>query len=185
MCSLQITSYFTLHPISLSLYNEWFCCLEKISFDTRGNKVRCGSGSTLIVGDNDGHDHIVSNRYGWSAHNCQHDNRKTGLVLYPYNTAYKNVVLLLCERCYGYDSAGGTQHNQLQKWYYDIYTTSKTFRLASGFSRKLDGSLGFNSYSQNAAGAYTDNSNTMNDIEQNIVRKVVTGQLDSYSANCQ
>lgn len=92
------------------------------------------------------------------------------------------MVLLICESCYGYNSAGSTQHNQLQKWYYDIYTTSKQYRLASGFSLKVDGSLGFNSYSQNAAGPYTDNSNTMNDFEKDIVRKVVEGQLDSYTA---
>jgi hypothetical protein len=156
--------------------------LERMSFDTRQNNVLRQPDGKLIVRDNNGQDHIVSNRYGWSAHNCQHDDRKTGLVLYPYNTEHKNVVLLLCESCYGYKSTGSTQHTQLQKWYYDIYTTSKQYRLASGFSRKSDGSLGFNSYSQNAVGPYTGNSNTMNDFEKNIVRKVVQGQLDSYTA---
>ncbi|CAF1426713.1 unnamed protein product, partial [Rotaria sordida] len=95
--------------------------------------------------------------YGWSEHNCSCKGRKTGLVLYPYDIEYKNIVLLVCENCYGYqEKKDGTQHEQLEQWYYNIYGKSKQYRLASGFSMKDDGSLGFNSVSKNGRGPYTD-----------------------------
>ncbi|UJR17245.1 hypothetical protein I4U23_004140 [Adineta vaga] len=145
-------------------------------------RINRENNGNLTVTHRNGTRYPISNRYGWSSHNCKCPGRKTGLVLYPFDTDYKNIVLLVCENCYDYQRNGGTQHDQLLRWYYRIYGDSKRFRCVSGFSQKVDGSLGFNSYSQNTTGYYTDNINTMSQLEQEIVRKVVHEQLHSYEA---
>ena len=150
---------------------------EDLLHQVRINRENNGD---LTVTHQNGIRYPISRRYGWSSHNCNCPGRKTGLVLYPFDTKYKNTVLLVCENCYGYRVNGDTQHNQLLQWYYNIYGKSKQFRCVSGFSQRADGTLGFNSYSQNTTGFYTDNINTMGDIEQRIVRKVVKEPLYSY-----
>lgn len=154
--------------------------LEKPSDRTCQNGMSRGQDGTLIVIDTEGQKHIISNRYGWSTHNCQCSGEKTGLVLYPSNTAYKNIVLLLCESCYNYQPNAGLRHQQLTQWYYDMYGTSKQFHLVSGFYVKADGSLEFNTWSQRGPGLYTDNTNQMNACEQDVIRRVINGKLDSY-----
>ena len=139
-----------------------------------------GQDGTLTVIDTKGQKHVISNRYGWSTHNCQCSGEKTGLVLYPSNTAYKNIVLLLCGSCYNYQPNAGLRHEQLMQWYYDMYGTSKQFHLVSGFYVKADGSLEFNTWSQRGPGLYTDNTNQMNACEQDVIRRVINGKLDSY-----
>jgi hypothetical protein len=126
----------------------------------------------------------ICNKYGWSTHNCLCPGSKTGLVLYPTDLQYKNIVLLVCAKCYNYDaSKGTTQHEQLEKWYYDIYGTTKSFRFTTGFSLKADGSLGFNSSSKNSTGSsYHTTDRTMEKFEQDAVTKVVKSKLDSYDA---
>lgn len=146
--------------------------LRAANFRRRGNK--------LILQDNNGQEHEVSNRFGWSVHNCQHSGTKTGIVLYPENSNYKNIVVLVCESHYGHRSGSGSQHNQLHNWYYGLYGESKQFRLVSGFALRQDGNLGFNSWSKNSGGPYTNNHNEMSDVEKEVVRKVVEGKLDSY-----
>ncbi|CAF1604834.1 unnamed protein product [Didymodactylos carnosus] len=136
----------------------------------------------LTVTNTSGNKYPLSKRYGWSTHNCSCRGGKTGLVLYPFVTKQKNIVLLVCESCYGYRSNKGTQHRQLLEWYYGIYGDSKQYRCVSGFSQKGNGELGFNSMTLNAAGRYTDNTREMGELEQDIVRIVVNGQLESYIA---
>ncbi|CAF3172511.1 unnamed protein product, partial [Rotaria sp. Silwood2] len=140
-----------------------------------------GWDGSLRAKNKNGQQHLVSNTYGWSSHNCSCQRRKTGLVLYPIHTSYKNIVLLVCENCYGYTQNGGTQHEQLHQWYYRIYGDSKQFRFVSGFSLKDDGSLGFNSYSQNAVGPYSDGTREMGSMEEAAVTAVVRGKLDRYT----
>lgn len=138
------------------------------------------SGGNLTLQNHNGQQHKVSNRFGWSVHNCQHGGPKTGLVLYPANSNYKNIVLLVCERHYGYQKGLDSQHEQLHKWYFSLYGESKQFPVVSGFALKADGTLGFNSLTFNAKGPYTDHQKEMGVLEQNIVRVVVEGKLDSY-----
>ena len=139
-------------------------------------------GGNVVATRTTGEAHIVSNRYGWSVHNCQHSGEKTGLVLYPKDTQHKNTVLLVCEKHFGYQRGHGTQHQQLEAWYYKIYSKSKDFSLVSGFSQKPNGSLGYNSVSMNAVGPYSNNHNAMGVFEQNVVQKVVKGRINSYKA---
>jgi hypothetical protein len=94
-------------------------------------------------------------------------------------------VLLVCEKCYSYRQERGTQHEQLLKWYYDIYGDSKQFRCVSGFSLKDDGSLGYRSLSQNARGPYTDETREMGSLEQRAVKEVVKGKLKTYELKNQ
>lgn len=139
-------------------------------------------GGNVVATRTTGVAHIVSNRYGWSVHNCQHSGEKTGLVLYPKDTQYKNTVLLVCEKHFGFQRGHGTQHKQLEAWYYKIYGKSKDFSLVSGFSEKANGALGYNSGSMNANGPYSNNHNAMGAFEQNVVQQVVKGRLNSFIA---
>jgi hypothetical protein len=157
--------------------------LDKPSSDPCANGIGGGQHGTLTVTDTKGGKHMISNRYGWSGHNCLCSGLKTGLVLYPRNTKFKNVVLLLCDNCFNYKPTAGKRHEQLMQWYYDMYGALKDFRLTSGFYSKVDGSLEFNSWPQNGPGLYTDNINQMNICEQDVLRKVINGQLDSYTAS--
>jgi hypothetical protein len=154
--------------------------------DDGGNRLSSndikGVGRNVVATRSTGEAHIVSNRYGWSAHNCQHSGEKTGLVLYPKDTQYKNTVLLVCEKHFGYQSGHGTQHKQLEVWYYKIYGKSKDYCLVSGFSERANGALGYNSWSMNAYGPYSNNHNAMGAFEQNVVQKVVNGRINSYKA---
>ncbi len=154
--------------------------LEKVSDDTYRNVSNPELDGTTIVADTKGQQHVVSNRYGWSFHNCKHRGPKTGIVLYPTDIKHKNIVLLVCDQHFGYQPNAGTRHDQLLRWYYGIYRESKQYRLVSGFSLKDDESLVFNDWSRNGRGPYTDNINQMDAFEQDVVRRVVTGQLDSY-----
>ena len=123
----------------------------------------------------------VSSRFGCSTHNCRCRKSKTGLVFYPTHITHKNVVLLVCERCYGYKSGGKTQHQQLADWYFGIYGKSKSFAFVSGFSQKENGELGFNSSSMNCGEShYHTKDRAMGELEQKIVRKVVRDKLESH-----
>jgi len=159
--------------------NEFILFLD---YKFRAATVEKVNGNQLSVTDKSGQKHTIANRFGWSVHNCDHDGSKTGVVLYPTDTKHKNTIILRCETHYGYTSSSHrTQHQQLHDWYYTRYANSKSFRLASGFSVKNDGSLGFNSWSLNTVGPYTNNQREMSSLEQDIVRKVVTGKLDTYT----
>lgn len=134
----------------------------------------------------DGRITLLCNRYGWSEHNCNCKKSKTGLILYPIDRNYKNIVLLVCQDCYGYKSGQGTQHEQLCKWYYGIYGDSKAFALVSGFAQKDDGSFGYNSSTYNEKIMYGDvdygdGKRYMNELEQRIVQEVVTNKRHSYN----
>jgi hypothetical protein len=162
----------------------WFL-LDKQLVDSCTNGIIGSDGQhgTLTVTDTRGQKHVISNRYSWSSHNCRCSGPKTGLVLYPRDIMYKNIVLLLCDSCFDYQSRVGTRHEQLMQWYYDMYGPSKQYRLASGFYSKADGSLEFNSWPQNGPGLYTNNINQMNVCEEDVLRRVINGQLESYTAS--
>ena len=132
--------------------------------------------------DTQGQNHLVSHRYGWSGHNCLCSNIQTGLVLYPTNTRFKNIVLLLCDTCFDYYPGSGNRHEQLMRWYYDIYGATKQFSLVSGFFVQSDGTFQFNSWEQQSPVLYTESVNKMDGCEQDIIRQVVNGQIDSYAA---
>jgi hypothetical protein len=123
----------------------------------------------------------VTSRFGWSTHSCSCTDSKTGLVLYPKDVQFKNIVLLVCEKCYGY-TRQKTQHEELADWYYGIYGDSKSFSFTSGFSQKKNGELGFNSSSMNCCSSsrYHTIDRQMGELEQKAVRQVVHGQLNSY-----
>ncbi len=121
-----------------------------------------------------------SKRYGWSTHNCSCNSSKTGIVLYPNDTKHKNIVLLLCRKCYGYKENGDTQHQQLLNWYYGQYGDSKQFRTATGFCQRENGELGYNSITLNEKNEYGLRSKEMLPFEQNVVKIVVDGKLNSY-----
>lgn len=128
---------------------------------------------------------ILCNRYGWSEHNCPCDDSKTGLILYPKDMKFKNIVLLVCQNCYGFQQGNGTQHEQLCKWYYKIYGDSKSFALLSGFARAKDGSFKYNSSTYNQKlmygnVEYSDGNRIMNELEQKIVQEVVINKHRTY-----
>ncbi len=133
-----------------------------------------------------GEKRVLSNRYGWSEHNCSCKNSKTGLILYPTNTQFKNIVLLVCQNCYGFQDGNGTQHEQLCKWYYKIYGDSKTFALLSGFAQLENGTFKYNSSTYNEKLMYGnleygDGKRLMNELEQKIVQEVVTNKQRTYN----
>ncbi len=99
------------------------------------------------------------------------------------NLNHKNIVRLVCENCYGYRKSQGTQHQQLADWYFGIYDDTKSFIFTSGFYIKEDGQLGFNSNTFNASSScpYRTTNRKMGQLEEDIVRQVVQGKLDSYS----
>lgn len=129
---------------------------------------------------------ILCNRYGWSEHNCSCKNSKTGLILYPTNPQFKNIVLLVCQNCYGFQDGNGTQHEQLCKWYYKIYGDSKSFALLSGFAQLENGTFKYNSSTYNEKLMYGnleygDGKRLMNELEQKIVQEVVTNKQRTYN----
>lgn len=85
----------------------------------------------------------LSNLFSYSIHNCSCKKAKIGLVLYPKDNQIKNVILLVCDQCYHYKIENGTQHNQLETWYFNIYKDSKSFQFKAKFSQNEDGSLYF------------------------------------------
>ena len=126
----------------------------------------------------------VSARFGCSTHNCRCKGSKTGLVFYPKDLIHKNIVLLVCENCYGYKQGQETQHQQLATWYYGIYGKSKTFSFVSGFAQKADGKLGFNSGSMNVDQTqYHTTDRAMGDFEQKVVQQAVDEQSQSHEKN--
>lgn len=141
--------------------------------------VQEGPGNVYAIRHEDGVRDEISSRFGWSNHNCSCNASKTGLVLYPTNTRYKNVVLLVCESCFGYQDGAGRQHQQLLNWYYRIYGDTKQYQWVSGFSQKKDGSLGFNSRSCNLVGPYATGNIACLDFEQGVIRRVVNGKLNN------
>ncbi|CAF1505949.1 unnamed protein product [Adineta steineri] len=152
---------------------------------TKELKLQRNNENQLVAGDDSVEEKIlVSACYGWSTHNCPCENTsKTGLILYPSDTQYKNIVLLVCELCYKYKGpAHGTQHQQLADWYFSIYGDRKSFKFTSGFSAKIDGQLGFNSktFNKSSSCPYHTEKKTMGPLEQEAVQNVVKGKLDSY-----
>lgn len=140
----------------------------------------------LYATSRDGTKKPLCNRYGWSEHNCSCNKSKTGLILYPSDVKYKNIVLLVCEDCYQYDSNKGTQHKQLLDWYYEIYGDSKSFILFSGFAQLEDETFKYNSSTYNETLKYGnleygDGKRIMNELEQKIVQEVVTNKHYSYN----
>jgi hypothetical protein len=134
----------------------------------------------------DGTKRPLCNRYGWSEHNCSCNKSKTGLILYPFDLKFKNIVLLVCEDCYGFKAGKETQHEQLCNWYYGIYGDSKSFALTSGFAQLADGTFKYNSSTYNEKLKYGDleygnGKRCMNDLEQKIVQEVVTNKHSTYN----
>ena len=124
---------------------------------------------------------VLSKQYGWSSHNCSCNRSKTGLVLYPSNKQWKNIVLLCCEVCYDYQSnTGKTQHQQLHDWYYKLYGDSKDFVVISGFSQETDGTFKFNSGTFNLRGPYSTRQRELELFEQNIIKIVVKEKCEKY-----
>lgn len=151
--------------------------------NTCTNGIRRGSPNSLLLTDTRGQQHNVANRYGWSLHNFPCRGLRTGLVLYPSDIRYKNTVLLLCDYGFYYHPRGaGNRHEQLMRWYYSIYRSTKQFSLVSGFSVQPDGTFQFNSWQQKSPGLYTDNVNNMDGCEQEVIRQVVNGQIENYDA---
>lgn len=125
----------------------------------------------------------LSPKYGYSSHSCSCNNSKTGLILYPKDIKYTNVVLLVCRTCYDHDSYSGTDHERLEKWYYALYGESKQFELITGFCLKTDGSIGFKSYSKNRDGPYSSKTaadGVMNPFEQDVLKNVVRNKASHY-----
>jgi len=158
-----------------------------LSYEGEGrlNVKHSKQGNLIVENLKNSDQHVpVSSRYGWSMHNCSCQNKsKTGLVLYPSSPAHKNIVLLVCETCYGYRGLEhGTQHKQLADWYFGIYGDRKSFRFTSGFYMKDNGQIGFSSGTFNSIGScpYHTEHRDMGPLEQNVVQRVVQDKLDSY-----
>ena len=128
----------------------------------------------------DGKKRRLSNRYGFSAHSCSCNRSKTGLVFYPYDIRHKNVVLVVCESCYGYQTGRGTRHQQLHDWYFRIYGTSKQFILVSGFAQEQDGNFKFNSSTFNETGPYSSGKRGLLPFEQRLIPHIVNWQLANF-----
>lgn len=129
---------------------------------------------------------MLSHRYGWSEHSCSCQKSKTGLILYPTDARFKNIVLLVCQECYGFQQGNGTQHAQLCKWYFKIYGDSKAFALISGFAQEEEGAFKYNSSTYNEKLMYGDldysnGERIMNAMEQKIVQEVVSNKHRSYN----
>ncbi|CAF1381499.1 unnamed protein product [Rotaria sordida] len=93
----------------------------------------------------------------------------------------KNVVLLCCERCYGYKSGvSGTQHEQFLQYYYKIYGNSKSVLFVSGFNQKDNDNLSFANSSMNMGEPYGTENREMNEVEQAAITAVVERKLTSY-----
>jgi len=84
-----------------------------------------------------------SNQFDCSIHNCLCKRSKIGLILYPKDIQMKNVILLVCEQCYNYQSENGSSHVELEKWYFNIYKDSKSFHFKSRFLQNEDNSFCF------------------------------------------
>lgn len=167
-----------------NIHQHFACiiCLGRLPSTTCNNNIRRGSYNTLILTDTQGKQHQVANRYGWSQHNYPCRGLKTGLVLYPADVMHKNTVLLLCDSYFYYHpNARGNRHEQLMRWYYNIYRSSKQFSLVSGFSVQPDGTFQFNNWQQQLPGLYTNNVNNMDGCEQDVIQQVVNGRIDSHT----
>jgi len=94
---------------------------------------------------------LISQRWGISEHSCNCNKSKTGLVFYvSKETKFKNVVLFICEKCYGYDGNIESSHHQQLLKYYQIMYPYKTHLSVAGFSIKQSGELDVNSTTFNS-----------------------------------
>lgn len=150
-------------------------------FSNLGNYVGYDSELSVCATSKDGKRRLLSTRYGCSLHNCACNKSKTGVIFYPFDTRYKNIVLLMCEDCSkSPDVTGQTQHERLYDWYFRKYGTKKSFEFASGFAQEVNGFLKYNSSTLNLHKTYGTGERSMNDFEQKILRHVVMHKLDNY-----
>jgi hypothetical protein len=145
-----------------------------------GNGVNYDPAWAVCAYTKDGKQRFLSSRYGCSTHNCSCNKSKTGVILYPCDTRYKNIVLLMCENDFGFQKGKGTQHQQLFNWYNAKYGTSKSFELVSGFAEAENGDLKYNSWTFNNHEKYGTGERQMEGFEQKILKHVVKYKFNNY-----
>jgi hypothetical protein len=121
----------------------------------------------------------LSNRFTYSIHNCVCKISKTGLILYPKDIENKNVILLVCEQCYNYKTGNDTQHNQLEKWYFNIYQDFESFHYKSRFSQKEDGSFCFYNAILNTDDLFHLMERDMEKWEKETIQQIIQKKLDN------
>ncbi len=121
----------------------------------------------------------LSNQFDCSIHNCLCRRAKTGLILYPIDIQMKNVILLVCEQCYHYKLGNGTQHAQLEKWYFNIYQDSKSFHFKSGFLQNEDNSFCFSSAILDTNESLNIKERELDNWEKDAIQRIVQRKLDN------
>ena len=137
--------------------------------------------TTNVVNDTREVEPTISNRYGMSTESCRHGGEKTGLLLYPTDPQHKNVALVVCDKHYNYHRYAGTKHDQLLRWYYNIYKDSKQFQAIAKFFLRADGTLRFDEIPEGENLYYTNHIHKMDVSERDILQRVIDGRIHSYS----
>lgn len=113
------------------------------------------------------------NCFSSSIHNCSCQRAKVGLVLYPKDVQMKNVLLLVCDQCYNYQLANGTQHSELETWYFNIYKDSKSFQFKSKFFQNEDGTFSFCNVSSNINEPFNIKERELENWEKDTIQQMV------------
>jgi len=119
-----------------------------------------------------------SNQFDCSIHNCLCKRSKIGLILYPKDIQMKNIILLVCEQCYDYKFENDTPHDQLEKWYFNIYKDSKSFHLKSRFLQNEDNSFYFYNALTNINQSFNIKEHQLENWEKETIQRIVQRKLD-------
>jgi hypothetical protein len=120
----------------------------------------------------------LSNQFDCSIHNCLCKRSKIGLILYPKDIQMKNIILLVCEQCYDYKFENDTLHDQLEKWYFNIYKDSKSFHFKSRFLQNEDNSFYFYNALTNINQLFNIKEHQLENWEKETIQRIVQKKLD-------
>jgi len=123
---------------------------------------------------------ILSSQFDCSIHNCLCKRSKIGLILYPNDIQMKNVILLVCEQCYNYKLENDiSPHEQLEKWYFNIYKDSKSFHFKSRFLQNQDNSFYFYNAILNPNQPFNIKEHDLDNWEKEAIQKIIQKKLDN------
>ncbi|CAF1553184.1 unnamed protein product [Rotaria magnacalcarata] len=119
----------------------------------------------------------LSSQFSCSIHNCLCKRLKFGLVLYPKDIQIKNVILLVCDQCCNYKLENTIQHDQLEKWYFNIYKDSKSFQFKARFFQNEDGSLCFCNPTLNTNDLFNIEERELENWEKETIQQTIRKKM--------
>ena len=86
----------------------------------------------------------------------------------------KNIIPLVCEQCYHYKCENGSAHDELEKWYFNIYKDSISFGLKSKFIQNEDKTYQFDYNSvTNTKDLFELNERILDNYDKDIIQRTI------------